>query len=53
MTRIAYPQEDVAGFIMLGFIITFVSSIIATFAAVVQKLLQQVVDMKVENDSTV
>lgn len=45
--------EDIAGVVMLGLIITFASSVIATFAAVLQKLLQKAIDIKSENDLTV
>jgi hypothetical protein len=46
-------NEDGAGAIMIGFIIIFASSVIATAAAVFQKLLQKAVDLKSENDLTV
>lgn len=38
---------------MFGFILTFVSSIIATSAAVLQNLVQKAIDIKSENDLTV
>jgi hypothetical protein len=46
-------DEDVTGFVTMGFIFTFAASIIATFMAVLQRLLQNAVDIKSENDSTV
>jgi hypothetical protein len=42
--------EDVAGFVTLGIIFTFVPSVIAVFVAVLQKLLVDAVAMKSEND---
>lgn len=47
------PTEDVTGFVTLGFIFTFISSVIATFAAVLQRLLRDAIAMKAENDLTV
>lgn len=44
------PTEDITFLIPLGFILTFLSSIIAIFVAVLQKLLQDAVTMKSEND---
>ncbi len=48
-----HGNDDAAGALMMGFIIIFASSIIATAAAVFQKLLQNAVDIKSENDLTV
>ena len=45
--------EDPAGVTALGMTTTFASIVIATAAAVFQKLLQNAVDMKSENDLTV
>jgi len=45
--------DDTAGPTMLGIIIIFASIVIATAAAVFQKLLQNAVDIKSENDLTV
>jgi hypothetical protein len=45
--------DDPAGPTMLGVIATFAAAIIATAAAVFQKLLQNAVDLKSENDLTV
>jgi hypothetical protein len=44
------PTEDVTGFITLGFIFTFIPSIIAVFVAVLQRVLAEAVAMKSEND---
>lgn len=45
--------EDAAGAVMLGIIATFISLVIATASAVFEKLLQNAVDIKSENDLTV
>lgn len=50
---IAGKYEDITGFIGLGFILTFASMVIAVFAAVLQKLLKEAIDIKSENDLTV
>ena len=46
-------EDDPAGFLALCFVITFASIVVATAAAIFQKLLQSAVDMKTENDLTV
>jgi hypothetical protein len=38
---------------LVGFVLAFTSSIIATSTAVLQKLLQNAIDLKTENDLTV
>ena len=48
--RIMNPAEDAPPFMLFGFIVTFISSVIGVFVAVVQKLLTEAVDMKLEND---
>ncbi|MDN7243133.1 DUF2975 domain-containing protein [Planococcus sp. N028] len=45
--------EDIAGMITLCLICIFSSSIIATFTAVLQKLLKEAIEIKSENDLTV
>ena len=45
--------DDAPGATALGFVIIFASIVIATFAAVLQKLLQDAIDIKSENDLTV
>lgn len=45
--------DDPAGPSMLGFVVCFAVAVIATAAAVFQKLFQNAVDMKSENDLTV
>ena len=46
-------RDDAPGIILIGMVIIFASSVIATFAAVLQKLLKEAVDIKEENDSIV
>lgn len=48
--RIMNPQEDAPPFIMLGFVLTLVSSVIAVFVAVLQKLVAEAITLKSEND---
>jgi hypothetical protein len=50
---VLFIEGDVAGVIGLGIMCTFASSVIATFAAVLQKLLKEAIDIKSENDLTV
>jgi hypothetical protein len=49
----AHPDDDPAGFVMLGMIATFGSIVIGTAAAVFERVLQNAVDLKAENDLTV
>lgn len=49
----AHPDDDPAGAIMLGIIATFASIVIGTAAAVFERVLQNAVDIKSENDLTV
>jgi len=46
-------NEDPAGAVMLGLVATFASIIIGTAAAVFERVLQNAVDIKSENDLTV
>ena len=46
-------DDDPAGFLAVCIVTTFVSIVVATVAAVFEKLLQSVVEMKSENDLTV
>lgn len=46
-------RDDAPGVALIGFIIIGASFVIATFAAVLQKLVQNAVDIKSENDLTV
>ncbi|HCU01190.1 TPA: DUF2975 domain-containing protein [Candidatus Nomurabacteria bacterium] len=43
-------RDDAPGVVALGFVIIFSSIVIATFAAVLQKLLQNAAEIKSEND---
>ena len=45
--------DDVAGGVMMGVFIIFVSAVIGTAAAVFERILQKAVDIKSENDLTV
>ncbi|WP_347490231.1 DUF2975 domain-containing protein [Desulfoscipio sp. XC116] len=45
--------DDAPGIVALGLVITFASIVIAVFAAVLQKLLKNAIDIKSENDLTV
>ena len=51
--RFAAAGDDPAGPTALGIIVSFAAVVIATAAAVFQKLLQNAVDLKSENDLTV
>jgi hypothetical protein len=46
-------SDDPAGAVATGLFIIFISVVIATAAAIFQKLLQNAVDIKSENDLTV
>jgi hypothetical protein len=46
-------QDDAPGLVIIGMIPTFASLVIAVFAAVLQKLLKDAIDIKSENDLTV
>lgn len=46
-------RDDAPGVILIGLVITFASLVITTFAAVLQKLVQNAVAIKSENDLTV
>lgn len=47
------PREDVTAFVSLGFIFAFTAVVIATFVAVLQRLLQNAIAIKSENDLTI
>lgn len=51
--RIIADKVDAPGVMLIGFVIAFVPMVIAVFAAVLEKLLQNAVDIKSENDLTV
>lgn len=46
-------KDDAPGAIIIGMIPIFVSMVIAVFAAVLQRLLQEAIDIKSENDFTI
>ena len=46
-------KDDAPGLIIMGIVPIFASMVIAVFAAVLQKLLQEAIDIKSENDLTV
>jgi hypothetical protein len=46
-------EDDAPGVLAIGFIIVFASFVTATFAAVLQKLLQNAIDIQSENELTV
>ena len=48
--RISVKDDDPAGFIAVGIVATFISIVIATVAAVFEKLLQSAVDIKSESE---
>jgi hypothetical protein len=45
--------DDAPGIILIGMVLIFASMVIAVFAAVLQKLLKNAIDIKSENDLTV
>lgn len=52
--RISHSKEDdPAGFLAICIVTTFVSIVVATAAAIFEKILQNAVDMKSENDLTI
>ncbi|CAM4298426.1 cellulose synthase/poly-beta-1,6-N-acetylglucosamine synthase-like glycosyltransferase [Paenibacillus endophyticus] len=46
-------RDDAPGFILIGLVMIFTSLVIAVFAAVLQRLLQEAIAIKSENDLTV
>jgi hypothetical protein len=46
-------KDDIAGGVAIGVVLMFVSVVIATAAAVFERLLQNAVEIKSENDLTV
>jgi di/tricarboxylate transporter len=46
-------KDDIAGGVAMGLLLSFISAVIATAAAVFERLLQNAVDLKAENDLTV
>ena len=50
---LSHVNEDRAGGVFMGLVIAFASVVIATAAAVCERILQNAVDIKAENDLTV
>ncbi|GGG93769.1 putative membrane protein YoaS [Parapedobacter pyrenivorans] len=48
-----HQEDDPAGFLAMCIVVTFVSIVVATAAAIFEKILQNAVDMKSENDLTI
>lgn len=48
-----HVEEDIAGGVMMGLVMIFISVVIATATAIFEKLLQNAVDIKSENDLTI
>jgi len=48
-----HPDDDPAGFMAVCIVTTFASIVVATAAAVFEKILQNAIDMKSENDLTI
>lgn len=46
-------KDDAPGIILIGLVPIFISMVFAVFAAVLQKLLQEAIDIKSENDLTI
>ena len=52
--RISHNKEDdPAGFLAICIVTTFISMVVATAAAIFEKILQNAIDMKSENDLTI
>ena len=49
----SHGDDDAAGAIAMGIVTTFVSIVVATAAAIFEKLLQNAIDIKSENDLTI
>ncbi len=50
---IVHPGDDIAGGVFMGLLVIFGSGVVAIAAKVFEKILQNAVDMKSENDLTV
>lgn len=46
-------KDDAPGIILIGMVFVFAAFVVAVFAAVLQKLLKNAIDIKSENDLTV
>ena len=50
---LTHGSDDATGGVFMGVLITFISIVIATAAAMFERILQNAVDLKSENDLTV
>lgn len=50
---ISHKEDDAAGFLAMCIVTTFASVVIATAAAIFERILQNAIDMKSENDLTI
>jgi hypothetical protein len=48
-----HREDDIAGGVMMGLLLIFVSAVVATAAAMFERILQSAVELKSENDLTV
>jgi len=48
-----HQDDDPAGFLAMCMVVTFASVVVATAAAIFEKILQNAIDMKSENDLTI
>ncbi|QWH37993.1 DUF2975 domain-containing protein [Bacillus mycoides] len=53
LSYLVAERDDAPGIIILGMLLIFASMVIAVFAAVLQRLLKDAIDIKSENDLTV
>jgi len=52
--RLSHPvDDDPAGFLAMCIVVTFAAIVVATAAAIFEKILQNAIDMKSENDLTI
>lgn len=52
--RLSHPvDDDPAGFLAMCIVVTFAAAVVATAAAIFEKILQNAIDMKSENDLTI
>lgn len=49
----SHGDDDAAGAIAMGIVTTFISIVVATVAVIFEKILQNAIDMKSENDLTI
>ncbi len=52
--KLTHPvDDDPAGFLAMCIVVTFAAAVVATAAAIFEKILQNAIDMKSENDLTI